>query len=183
MRFAFARIRVPFLQLQGLVYGFRVGSVSPSCPLSPPLKSQPFSSTNTRFIAPTRLAQYRSKCVMNRKVLLSKELWLLGFQSWVLLSEPVKGLESLPYKPEGYNYWTWRGHKIHYVVQGEGYNIPELAKRYKVYALDLLGFGWSEKAIIEYDAMVRRDQVVDFLKEIVKEPAVVVGNRNLVSTC
>lgn len=30
------------------------------------------------------------------------------------------GIERLPYKPEGYNYWTWRGHKIHYVVQGEG---------------------------------------------------------------
>lgn len=57
------------------------------------------------------------------------------------------------------------------------YNLPELAKSYKVYALDLLGFGWSDKAIIEYDAMVWRDQVVDFLKEIVKEPAVLVGNR------
>lgn len=57
------------------------------------------------------------------------------------------------------------------------YNIPELAKKYKVYAIDLLGFGWSDKALIEYDAMVWRDQVVDFLKEIVKEPAVVVGNR------
>lgn len=57
------------------------------------------------------------------------------------------------------------------------YNIPELAKHYKVYALDLLGFGWSEKALIEYDALVWRDQVVDFLKEIVKEPAILVGNR------
>ena len=57
------------------------------------------------------------------------------------------------------------------------YNIPELAKKYKVYALDLLGFGWSEKALIEYDALVWRDQVVDFLKEVVKEPAVLVGNR------
>lgn len=57
------------------------------------------------------------------------------------------------------------------------YNIPELAKKHKVFALDLLGFGWSEKAIIEYDAMVWRDQVVDFLKEIVREPAVLVGNR------
>ena len=57
------------------------------------------------------------------------------------------------------------------------YNIPELAKKYKVYAIDLLGFGWSDKALIEYDAMVWRDEVVDFLKEIVKEPAVVVGNR------
>lgn len=57
------------------------------------------------------------------------------------------------------------------------YNIPELAKTYKVYAIDLLGFGWSDKAIIDYDAMIWRDQVVDFLKEIVKEPAVLVGNR------
>lgn len=57
------------------------------------------------------------------------------------------------------------------------YNIPELAKRYKVYAIDLLGFGWSEKAIIEYDAVIWRDQVSDFMKEIVKEPAVLVGNR------
>lgn len=30
------------------------------------------------------------------------------------------GMERLPFKPEGYNFWTWRGHKIHYVVQGEG---------------------------------------------------------------
>lgn len=57
------------------------------------------------------------------------------------------------------------------------YNIPELAKRYKVYAIDLLGFGWSDKAIIEYDAMVWKDQVKDFLKEIVKEDAILVGNR------
>ncbi|MBA0581700.1 hypothetical protein Gorai_023873, partial [Gossypium raimondii] len=102
-------------------------------------------------------------------------------------------VERLPFKPDGYNFWTWRGRKIHYVVQGEGfpivlihgfgasafhwrYNIPELAKNYKVYAIDLLGFGWSEKAIIEYDAMIWRDQVVDFLKEVVKEPTVLVGN-------
>lgn len=57
------------------------------------------------------------------------------------------------------------------------YNIPELAKKYKVYAVDLLGFGWSEKALIDYDAIIWRDQVVDFINEIVKEPAVVVGNR------
>lgn len=57
------------------------------------------------------------------------------------------------------------------------YNIPELAKKYKVYAVDLIGFGWSEKALIEYDALVWRDQIADFLKEIVKEPTILVGNR------
>lgn len=30
------------------------------------------------------------------------------------------GSERLAFKPEGYNFWKWRGHKIHYVVQGEG---------------------------------------------------------------
>jgi pimeloyl-ACP methyl ester carboxylesterase len=30
------------------------------------------------------------------------------------------------------------------------YNIPELAKTHTVYAMDLLGFGFSEKALIEY---------------------------------
>lgn len=30
------------------------------------------------------------------------------------------GVERLPFKPGGYNFWTWRGHRIHYVVQGEG---------------------------------------------------------------
>ena len=57
------------------------------------------------------------------------------------------------------------------------YNIPELAKKYKVYAVDLLGFGWSDKALVEYDALVWRDQIEDFLKEIVKEPTILVGNR------
>ncbi|KAM3363110.1 2-hydroxymuconate semialdehyde hydrolase-like [Capsicum galapagoense] len=108
-------------------------------------------------------------------------------------AESSQGLQRLPFKPERYNYWTWRGYIMHYVEQGEGfpvvlihgfasssfhwrYNLPELAKRYKVYALDLLGFGWSEKAKIDYDALIWRDQVVDFLKEVVKQPTVLVGN-------
>ncbi|XP_078438773.1 alpha/beta-Hydrolases superfamily protein [Wolffia australiana] len=118
-----------------------------------------------------------------------------GSISCSLLTEeaPATEMERLPFKPDGYNYWTWRGRKIHYVEQGSGpavvlihgfgasafhwrYNVPELAKNYKVYALDLIGFGWSEKAIIEYDATVWRDQVADFVAEVVKEPAVLVGN-------
>ncbi|BBH07938.1 alpha/beta-Hydrolases superfamily protein [Prunus dulcis] len=137
----------------------------------------------------------RSKCVMSRRGFAFRGVAASGLSvvGSSLTTQPVEGIERLPFKPEGYNFWTWRGHKIHYVVQGEGppvvlihgfgasafhwrYNIPELAKKYKVYAIDLLGFGWSEKALIEYDAMVWRDQVVDFMKEIVKEPTVLVGN-------
>ncbi|KAG4153766.1 hypothetical protein ERO13_D03G013500v2 [Gossypium hirsutum] len=160
-------------------------------------KGQTIEQNILRFFAPSRINfQPRSKCEMiNRRGFALKGIVASGVSVMgsSLTSEPVQGVERLPFKPDGYNFWTWRGRKIHYVVQGEGfpivlihgfgasafhwrYNIPELAKNYKVYAIDLLGFGWSEKAIIEYDAMIWRDQVVDFLKEVVKEPTVLVGN-------
>ncbi|PIA52707.1 hypothetical protein AQUCO_01000522v1 [Aquilegia coerulea] len=143
-----------------------------------------------------------SKCGINRREFAYKGLVVAG-ASVISSSDsssssssatlPFREMERLPYKSEGYNFWKWRNHNIHYVEQGEGfpivlihgfgasafhwrYNIPELAKKYKVYAVDLLGFGWSDKALIEYDAMVWRDQVVDFVKEVVKEPTILVGN-------
>ncbi|XP_006346961.1 pheophytinase, chloroplastic [Solanum tuberosum] len=149
----------------------------------------------TRLALPGRNNHFRGKCDLSRRGFTFNGIVAAGasVMTTSVVAEPSKGLERLPFKPEGYNYWTWRGHKIHYVVEGEGfpvvlihgfgasafhwrYNIPELAKKYKVYALDLIGFGWSEKALIDYDAFIWRDQVVDFLKEIVKEPAVLVGN-------
>lgn len=165
--------------------------MSSICALSPSVRLE---LTKARLIAPLPL-HHRSKCEMSRRSFTAKGIVASGLSVMesTLTAKPAQGVERLPYKPEGYNYWTWRGHKIHYVVQGEGspvvlihgfgasafhwrYNIPELAKRHKVYAIDLLGFGWSDKAIIEYDALVWRDQVVDFLKDIVKERAVLVGN-------
>lgn len=58
------------------------------------------------------------------------------------------------------------------------YNIPELAKKRRVYALDLLGFGWSEKALIDYSPALWRQQVSDFVNEVVGQPSVLVGNRS-----
>ncbi|XVF17924.1 hypothetical protein REPUB_Repub10bG0166700 [Reevesia pubescens] len=171
--------------------------MSSSCAVSPSVRTEFLNPIFNRFLAPSRTYhQPRSKFEMiNRRDFAFKGIVASGVSVMgsSLTSEPVQGVERLPFKQDGYNFWTWRGRKIHYVVQGEGfpivlihgfgasafhwrYNIPELAKNYKVYAIDLLGFGWSEKAIIEYDAMIWRDQVVDFLKEIVKEPAVLVGN-------
>ncbi|PPS00691.1 hypothetical protein GOBAR_AA19987 [Gossypium barbadense] len=179
-------------------------SSSSSWGVSPPVRTEILNPISNRFFAPSRINfQPRSKCEMiNRRGFALKGIVASGLSNSGKRL-PFKpdgyniwtwhGVERLPFKPDGYNFWTWRGRKIHYVVQGEGfpivlihgfgasafhwrYNIPELAKNYKVYAVDLLGFGWSEKAIIEYDAMIWRDQVVDFLKEIVKEPTVLVGN-------
>jgi pimeloyl-ACP methyl ester carboxylesterase len=47
------------------------------------------------------------------------------------------------------------------------HNLPVLARTHRVYALDLLGFGWSDKPIMDYDASVWRDQVLDFVEQIV----------------
>lgn len=170
--------------------------MSSSCAVLPSVRTQCFNPLGYRFIAPVRLYHHRSKCELNRRGFTLRGIVAAGVSTMCssLITEPAAGgIMRLPFKSEGYNFWTWRGHKIHYVEQGQGfpvvlihgfgasafhwrYNIPELAKNYKVYAIDLLGFGWSDKAIIDYDAMVWRDQVVDFLKEIVKVPAVLVGN-------
>lgn len=174
---------------------------SSSSSISPPsLRTEFINPLPRKYLLPHKVYQHRtSRCGVPRRDLAFKGLVVAGAS--VLgsppppssIAGPFQGMERLPFKSEGYNFWTWKGHKIHYVEQGEGfpivlihgfgasafhwrYNIPELAKKYKVYALDLLGFGWSDKAIIEYDAMVWRDQVVDFVKEIVKEPTILVGN-------
>lgn len=93
-----------------------------------------------------------------------------------------------------HTYWTWRGYRVRYrqagdqgtpilLVHGFGasadhwrFNIPVLAQQHRVYAVDLLGFGWSEKPDIAYDGDLWRDQLRDFCQEIIGEPAVVVGN-------
>lgn len=90
--------------------------------------------------------------------------------------------------------WTWRGHKIVYTVMGEGkplflihgfgasighwrQNIPVLAEAgYKVYAMDLLGFGGSDKAPLDYSLDLWQEQVRDFWLSEILEPTVFVGN-------
>jgi pimeloyl-ACP methyl ester carboxylesterase len=90
--------------------------------------------------------------------------------------------------------WNWRGHQIKYTVMGEGRplclihgfgasidhwrkNIPLLAEGgYRVYAIDLLGFGGSDKAQIDYSMELWEELVVDFWHEYINAPTVFVGN-------
>lgn len=90
--------------------------------------------------------------------------------------------------------WTWRGHQIRYAVQGSGLpvilihgfgasighwrkNIPVLsAAGYRVLALDLLGFGDSDKPGLDYSLNLWESLLKDFWTEQVQQPAVFVGN-------
>lgn len=91
-------------------------------------------------------------------------------------------------------YWTWQGYKIQYTVMGTGEplvlvhgfgasighwrkNIPVLANAgYQVFALDLLGFGGSDKPPLNYTVEVWVELLKDFCTAHIKEPAVFIGN-------
>eukprot|EP00878_Enallax_costatus_P016153 GHUV01016943.1.p1 GENE.GHUV01016943.1~~GHUV01016943.1.p1 ORF type:complete len:219 (+),score=47.63 GHUV01016943.1:213-869(+) len=96
------------------------------------------------------------------------------------------GRQRVRYEKSGWKFWEWRGHKVHYItagtkgppvllIHGYGasayhwrYQIPALARNYQVFALDLLGFGWSEKALVEYSSGgLWGQQIRDFIQEIV----------------
>ncbi|KAA8546203.1 hypothetical protein F0562_003058 [Nyssa sinensis] len=56
-------------------------------------------------------------------------------------------------------------------------NIMILAQSYTVYAIDLLGFGASDKPLdFEYTMEVWAQLILDFLDEIVQRPTVLIGN-------
>ncbi len=90
--------------------------------------------------------------------------------------------------------WDWRGYDIKYVAYGEGppivlihgfgasighwrKNIPALAHAgHRVYAIDLLGFGDSDKPDLSYSLEFWVKLLHEFWQTQVKEPAVFVGN-------
>jgi pimeloyl-ACP methyl ester carboxylesterase len=94
-------------------------------------------------------------------------------------------------------YWQWRSHSIYYVTAGEpdrslpplllihGFgastdhwrkNIAELSADFQVWAIDLLGFGRSAKPNIDYGADLWRDQIADFIEQVIKQPVAIAGN-------
>jgi pimeloyl-ACP methyl ester carboxylesterase len=93
-----------------------------------------------------------------------------------------------------FTYWTWRGCQIHYVQKGRqgppillvhGFgastdhwrkNIEELSENYRVWAIDMLGFGRSQKPRLTYTGELWRDQLQAFCQEIIQEPVFVAGN-------
>lgn len=92
------------------------------------------------------------------------------------------------------SYWDWNDWRIHYVQAGStgpnlvlihGFgastdhwrkNIEALSAHYRVWAVDLLGFGRSQKPKITYSADLWRDQLRDFCTQVVQAPVFIAGN-------
>jgi pimeloyl-ACP methyl ester carboxylesterase len=96
--------------------------------------------------------------------------------------------------------WAWRGWQTRYtylrspnvtlnqrppliLLHGFGasithwrHNLAALSQSQSVYALDLLGFGASEKALTDYNINLWVAQVYDFWRSLIGRPVVLVGN-------
>ena len=108
-------------------------------------------------------------------------------------SIPLSSSKPNTLNTSGVQYWNWRGFRMRYRVEGQGTplilihgfgasldhwrnNIPLLSQSYRVYAIDLLGFGKSDKPALDYSLDLWERLLWDFCDQMVKEPAVFVGN-------
>ncbi|KAI8105051.1 hypothetical protein M9435_000223 [Picochlorum sp. BPE23] len=111
-----------------------------------------------------------------------------------------RGIQRMAYRKEGYSSWTWNSHNINYVQAGDSgpivllihgfgasvyhwrYIIPGLSEKCRVYALDCLGFGWSDKALVDYEGYgIWTNQISDFIRDVIHrdhpgEKVVLAGN-------
>lgn len=95
--------------------------------------------------------------------------------------------------------WVWRGWQTRYtyirptqnhqksapliLIHGFGasighwrHNLEVLGEHHTVYALDMLGWGASEKAPANYNVRLWVEQVYDFWKTFIRQPVILVGN-------
>ncbi|OKH24644.1 alpha/beta fold hydrolase [Chroogloeocystis siderophila] len=95
--------------------------------------------------------------------------------------------------------WVWRGWQTRYTYIRAKKSLPEtkplvllhgfgtsighwrqnldvLSESHTVYALDMLGFGASEKAAVSYDVSLWVEQVYEFWQTFIRHPVILVGN-------
>eukprot|EP00470_Lotharella_oceanica_P004676 CAMPEP_0170175684 /NCGR_PEP_ID=MMETSP0040_2-20121228/8719_1 /TAXON_ID=641309 /ORGANISM="Lotharella oceanica, Strain CCMP622" /LENGTH=397 /DNA_ID=CAMNT_0010417751 /DNA_START=95 /DNA_END=1288 /DNA_ORIENTATION=- len=153
-------------------------------------------TTSPVLVSPRKLPAQLKRGVTKRAVTAATDVSVSGGPLATLETErDAKGRERLKIREDGWNNWNWNGHNINYIQSGtEGppvllihgfgahayhwrYQFPELSKNHRVYSLCLLGYGWSDKApTAPYSAEFWADQVASFVREVIGEKAILVGN-------
>eukprot|EP00181_Compsopogon_caeruleus_P005646 CAMPEP_0184690902 /NCGR_PEP_ID=MMETSP0312-20130426/31498_1 /TAXON_ID=31354 /ORGANISM="Compsopogon coeruleus, Strain SAG 36.94" /LENGTH=685 /DNA_ID=CAMNT_0027148475 /DNA_START=508 /DNA_END=2565 /DNA_ORIENTATION=+ len=96
---------------------------------------------------------------------------------------------------ETWYFWKWNGLRIRYCVAGAGHktplllvhgfgasithwekNIEMLAQDRKVYALDMVGYGRSEKPQTQFTSLLWESNIRDFVEDVIGEPVLIAGN-------
>lgn len=129
----------------------------------------------------------------------SKWLFLAGFVSAIIV-----GINQLIFKlattkdrlnHNRAHYYQWKFGKIFYTVEGKGPSVllihnteadasayeftrivNTLAKKYRVYTIDLLGYGRSDKPKLTYTAYMFVQLINDFSKDIIREQTSVISS-------
>lgn len=90
-------------------------------------------------------------------------------------------------------WFEWRGRRVSYTVRGEGTpvllvhalhpsassyewrsNVDVLGQRYRVYTVDLLGFGRSDRPALRYSARLYLSLLSDFARQVIGRPTALV---------
>lgn len=97
-------------------------------------------------------------------------------------------------------FWRWKGYLCRYLEEGKQVNqddkkpplllihgfgasvqhfrrsIGQLKKKYHVFALDMIGYGRSEKPPMQYTQDLWECMIWDFVREVIREPVFIAGN-------
>ena len=142
--------------------------------------SSSFSSFSTTLSRRTRLMKTKTNESNNRRM--RRNISIIEASS-----------STTKVKESEIKYHTWQGHKVAYRESGSkegpcvllihGFGVSGFQYRdielpnHRVFSIDLIGFGFSSKpSRVDFSMEFWRDQIANFVSEVVKEPVALVGN-------
>jgi hypothetical protein len=174
-------------------------TAAPRCFAAPVARAGTTSSTRSNVRAASRSVRANASAAPPASK--TSEESFLDVSDMPVTEFDENGVERVLLQTQGWDTWVWKGHACNYISAGVGntgpivvlvhgfgahsyhwrYTIPALARRgCRVYALCMLGYGWSPKVTAPYSMEFWGDQVIDFSREVAgsseSDKAVIAGN-------